>query len=141
MGLQSEIVARLRDQAMPPLAMVEAAASPEAAADRPPDATPAAIVLWQDDEPSPNRLANAVRQTVESNWAVMVAMRNVADGRGAAAASDLDTVKAAVRAALLGWQAPSASAVFVYLGGGFAGTDDSHAWFQLSYQTQEVISG
>ena len=140
MGLQTEIVDRLRAQSMPPLAMVEAAASVAAALDRPPEATPAAYVLWQDDDPAANRLANAVRQTVDSNWAVMVAMRNVSDGRGAAAAADLDDVKTAVRTALLGWQAPSASGVFIYLAGGFAGTDDSHAWFQLSYQTQEVIS-
>jgi len=140
MGLQAEIVARLRDRAMPPLAMVEAAASAAAATDRPPAATPAAIVLWQEDDPSANHLANAVRQTVESRWAVMIAMRNVSDGRGGAAAADLDAVKAAVRSALLGWKAPSASGVFIYLAGAFAGFDDSDAWFQLSYQTQEVIS-
>lgn len=141
MGLQAEIVARLRDQAMPPLAMVEAAASPQAAIERPPEITPAAYVLWADDSPSPNRLSGkAVRQTVESTWSVMVAIRNVADGRGGASSADFDAVREAIRDALLGFQPPSAAAPFQYAAGGFAGTDDDSTWFQLSYTTMEVIS-
>lgn len=142
MGLQAEILDRLRDRAMPPLAMVEAAASEAAARDRPPEATPAAFVLWTDDIPNPSRLVGkAVRQTVETTWAVMIAVRNVSDGRGGASTADFDDVRMAIRDALLGWQPGSAMAPFQYAAGGFAGTDDEHVWFQLSYTTLEVISG
>ena len=117
-------------------------AGPDQALDRPPARVPAAFVLWKDDTPGANRLANRVRQTVDSSWAVMIALRNVADGRGGAASTDLDDVKAAVRDALLGWSAPSAAGVFTYQGGGFAGTDEGgHVWFELHYGTEEVISG
>jgi len=87
-------------------------------------ATPAAYVVPLRDNPQPNRGVNAVIQTVEHRFGVLLVVRDVSKAQGEAAHDDaLDELRQSVFAALLGWQHPDADGVLAYAGGGLQAFD------------------
>lgn len=97
------IIARLEDEC-PTLKLVGGAAQYERAVQAL-AAYPAAFVMPAEDraERSPF-MSQTVEQRVASIFVVMLAVRNLADGEGAAAVEALEPVRIAVRDALLAWQ-------------------------------------
>jgi len=103
MSLVSEIIARLEAIDPPAFAMV-AGAIALAAVKGVPDAVPAAFVFVKEEASAPtHRATGPVLQRVEADVAVLIVAGNVSDAQGAAVAADLEDLKDAVRAALVGF--------------------------------------
>lgn len=103
MSLVSDVIARL--QAIDPavFAIVEGAIG-FAALKGVPAALPAAYVFVKEEASAPSeRMTGPVLQRVETDLAVLIVAGNVSDAHGAAAAGDLEALKAAVRGALVGY--------------------------------------
>ena len=88
----------------PALKLVGGAADFQTAAERNPAAAPAAFVFLVGEDPSANQLSNAVEQRIAATAAIVYCLSNASDASGAAAQADIDTLRAAGRAALYGWQ-------------------------------------
>ena len=99
----AEIQARLTAE-VPALKLVAGAAELAALRNNPPKSRqPAAYVLPIADTAGPNSVAMAVSQQVTERFGVALALGSHEDPRGGAASEAMETVKRAVRDALLGW--------------------------------------
>lgn len=95
------VIARIAAR-MPTLRQVTAAGSvPLAVAAL--KAYPAACLLMPRGQADKNSLVNAIDHNVEDTFAVILAVRNVTDMRGLAAAADMDALRPDLIAALLNW--------------------------------------
>lgn len=135
MTIVAEIIARLVDQASPPLALVEGAAELASLGTGAPIATPAAYVFTKEEASAENERINGVLQRTDIDIAVVLVTRNVSDGQGEAAAGDLETVKAAVRPKLVGWQPASADDVITHVGGQLVRARDGYVWWEMTLAT------
>jgi hypothetical protein len=134
MLLLADVAARLREQC-PSLRVVGDAAQFAAVIDQLPD-TPAAYVIPLNERAGPNRFASgAVHQEVEAQFGVVFAVRNVTDGRGAAAAADLSGLRAEVSAALVGWMPAGCSDLVIFAGGELVAFANGCLWWQDEYVT------
>ena len=103
MSLVSDIQARLAGIDPPVFAIIDGAIG-LAAVKTVPDAVPAAYVFVKEEASAPtDRMTGPVLQRVETDLAVLIIAGNVSDAQGAAAAVDLEALKAAVRGALIGY--------------------------------------
>jgi hypothetical protein len=110
----AEIIARLADANA--FAMIEGAAELAALKDAAPPASPAAYVFIDEEAAEPNDRMNAVLQRVEVDVSVVIMATNVSDATGGAGSDDVETLKAAATAVLVGWQPESAADVVTYVG-------------------------
>lgn len=102
MSIVADIIARLKAIDPPAFAIVEGAAE-FAAIDTVPLAMPAAYVLVESEESEENvRMTGPVLQRCVADVAVVIVTDNVSDHTGAAAAGDIEALKAAARGALVG---------------------------------------
>lgn len=100
------IEARLRSQ-VTALRLVAGAAEFAELKAPPREKMPAAYVLLTDDTALPNSMASMVtRQKLRRRLAVVIFVTNARDPRGEAAATSLDAVVYAMRAAMVGWVPP-----------------------------------
>lgn len=114
-----EIIERLTSDSGSPFALVEGAASLASIKDSPPQC-PAAYVLIKEEASAENSRMNGVLQRTELDVAVVLFADNVSDANGAGAMADIDVLKAAVRARLIGWQPASAVEAMTNVGGSLA---------------------
>jgi hypothetical protein len=94
---------------------------------------PAAYVLRLDDEPGQRMAQNSVEQPLMEGLAVIVALSNTADERGQAAAETVDTIRASLWAALLGWQPTANHRGIEYQGMFLLHRDRSRIWYQFEF--------
>jgi hypothetical protein len=80
-----------------------------------------------------------VEQMVASEFAVLIAVRNLADDEGAAAVESLEPVRVAVRDALLAWQPATDYNGCEYRAGDLVAFDNGVLWWQDSYATAFMI--
>jgi hypothetical protein len=134
MLMLAEVAERLRDSC-PSFRVVGDAAQFAAVIDQLPD-TPAVYVLPLNERAGPNRFASgAVHQEVESQFGVVMAVRNVSDARGSAAGSDLTALREEVAAALIGWMPTGCSDLVIYAGGELVTFVNGCLWWQDEYLT------
>ena len=104
-------------------------------------AVPCAFVVPLDDSPQESRAQNSVRQELTDSFAVIVALSNVADEKGQGAARSVDSMRAELWAALLGWR-PVAAGVdsstsrydgITYQGGNILALDRARLWYQFEF--------
>ncbi len=108
------VIARI-DTQMPTLKQVTAAASvPLAIAAL--KTYPSACVVMPRGNAGKNSLTNALSQRVEDSFAVILAVKNVQDMQGKAAAAEMDTLRLGLNAALLGWTFDAAYEPIEYAG-------------------------
>lgn len=134
----AEIIARLQSQ-VPTLKLVAGAAEFQAASETNPLATPAAYVLRMAENGGKSLTAAQVTQRVAAEIGIVIVVRNVADPTGAAAGADLETLRIAVRAALLGWAPPGCDRL-EFAAGGLLAFRDGHIWWQDSYHSAYTIN-
>ncbi len=104
MTIASDFIARLKAIDPPVFAIVEGAGEFAAIDRSPPTAMPAAFVLIETEESAESeRGTGPVLQRCEADVAVVIVTDNVSDATGGAAAADLETLKAKVRGALIGF--------------------------------------
>lgn len=103
--MMAAIIQRLEAEAMPPLRSVKGGAEFAALKAPPPKPIqPAAFVVPATSAGGVNALAaGGFRQPLRESFHVMIAMGNLGDARGEAAALDLAEVRDAVRQVLAGW--------------------------------------
>lgn len=136
----AEIIARLQSQVAPPtLNLVGGAAEFQAASDANPNAVPAAYVLRMSERGGERLTYGRTEQRVPTEIGIVMVVRNVADAKGNAASADMETLRGAVRTALLGWNA-AATDPFEFAAGGLLAFRDGHLWWQDSYRTTYDIS-
>ncbi|MDD5297661.1 MAG: hypothetical protein PHU46_12180 [Rhodocyclaceae bacterium] len=135
-----EIIARLKT--VPNLLLVDGAAGFAAAADpatgSKPRAAPAAFVLRLAESGEKSQTYMRVEQRVSAVIGIVYALRNVADAKGAAAGADLEALRQAGRAALLGWH-PEGADPFEFDAGALLAFKDGYLWWQDSYRTRYDI--
>lgn len=102
---------------------------PEAAA----MAVPCAFVLPLDDSPDPPASPNMVRQYLEEGFAVVVAIDNTVDERGQAGSHTVQSLRAELWRALLGWQPTAQHNGIGYGGGHLLQVDRARLWFQFEF--------
>lgn len=129
----SPIIARLGAQA-PGFVVIAGAADLDAAIELAP-ATPAAYVLPLAESAADSDLATIVHQRTALEFAVVLVVSNLRDAQGAAAAAELATRRAAVRAALLGWAPDAANGEPVsFTSGRLLQFRDARLWWTDEYR-------
>lgn len=134
MMLIAQVIARLQSQC-PVLKMVGGASSLERAMAGLP-AFPAAFVMpikeTADESPFMDQLT---QQRVLTQFVVVLAVRNLADDEGVAAAGTLWEVRERVRDALLGWTPDAAESNIEFVGGELSAFENGFLWWEESYRT------
>ena len=102
-------------------------------------AAPAAFVIEQTDEAGENNLAGDVHQRVDVDLLVLLAVPNAKDSRGEAGQTDLETLRAATRTALLGWSPTSDIEPLTYKGGQLFRFDPGLIWWLDAWRTAHYI--
>lgn len=129
MSTVSDIIARLAG-AGTPFALVEGAAELAAVTDRP-EASPAAFVFVAREASADNEtFTGPVEQRCERDIAVAVFTENLSDDTGAAAAADIETLKAFVRGRLLGWTPPEENEPMTHVSGEIVQAAGGAVWFE-----------
>lgn len=106
---------------------------------------PACYVIPLDDNPGERESMNDVRQRLIEAFAVVVAISNVADERGQAAANTAhDSIRAELWKALLGWQPDNLGCNSIYRGieyqgGNLLDLDRSRLWYQFDFGAEMQI--
>lgn len=77
---------------------------------------PSACVVMPRGTAAENGAVNIIRQQVKDSFAVILAVRNVQDMSGAAAAAEMDELTPLLRKALLGWATDASYSPIEYVG-------------------------
>lgn len=141
--IAASVIARLKAQASPPLAAVLGVMDLAAVAKgaRPQPVTAYVFVAAERADPDERGYAG-VLQRVTTEVSVIVAARNVAGtgaAQGFAGLADLEAAKAAVKAALIGWQPDGADDLITYAGGDLLEAIDGHATYELRWRTASLL--
>ena len=94
---------------------------------------PCAFVIPLDDSPSASSSQNSVRQSLTDNFAVVVAISNVADEKGQGSTQSVNALRAELWAALLGWQPSDRYDGISYEGGSLLSLDRARLWYQFEF--------
>lgn len=120
---------------VPALKQVGAAAQFQSAVESNPKATPAAFVISLGDDPGASAMADQIIQRVATTLGVVLVVRNLSDSKGVAAGEDMEALRAAVKAALLGWQPAPEYDPLQRGRGTLLAFKDGHMWWQDIYLT------
>jgi hypothetical protein len=135
----SSIVGRLRDRATV-LRMVGGAVDLEAARRNGLATDPAAFVMPARDRVGDSPyMDGVVSQKVAAEFAVVLAVKNVADATGEAALDALAPVRNSVGAALLAWTPDNADSHCEFVGGELATFGDGVLLWADSYRTSYTV--
>jgi hypothetical protein len=117
---------------------VGGAAQFQNAAESNPRATPAAFVIPLEENPGVSAMGDLVIQRVAVTLGVILVVRNLSDSKGVAARQDMETLRQAVKAALLGWQPPGGYDPLERGRSGLLAFKDGHMWWQDIYLTSYI---
>jgi hypothetical protein len=130
----ASVIARLADQ-VKDAKLIAGASAFAAAANANPTAVPALYVIPLRETASDNAGSIWVEQRIDVAIGVIVVVKSVADTKGGAAQSDLDALRRAVCAALLGWLPAGAVEPLIRGESGYLTTNDGHFWWQDTWRT------
>ena len=134
MTIVGDLIARLAAIDPPVFRMVAGAIEFAAISEAAPPATPAAFVMTVEEASGENqRMGDQVMQRMEADVAVVICTENLADRAGAAAAGDIEELKAVVRGEVLGWQPPSAIEPMTHVSGALLKARGGLVWFEDRY--------
>lgn len=102
-------------------------------------AVPCAFVLPLDDSPDPPTSPNMVRQFLDEGFAVVVAIDNTVDERGQRSSHTVQSLRAELWRALLGWQPTPKHNGISYGGGNLLQVDRARLWFQFEFSASFEI--
>lgn len=124
---------------VPALKVVAGAAAFGAARESRPIALPAVYVLRLKEAGAPSEVYGKTDQRVAVTAGVVIAAANVADARGDASGGDVETLRAAIRTALLGF-VPAGHDPLQFGEGDLAAFGDGVHWWQDTYTSHYDIS-
>jgi hypothetical protein len=97
---------------------------------------PCAYVLTLSEQGGlPRYMSGVVAQQRTARIGVVLAVRNVRDAAGTAAAGDMDALRAQVDAALFGWKPDEAHGALIFTGGALLALLDGEVWWRDEYTT------
>ena len=137
--MMQTVIQRLKDAAAQeegalPLKYVAGAAEFAALEGPPPKhLQPGAYVIRTTDRAAPSELIGKHRQHVTLGIAVVLALGNLADPRGAGAAAAMDALERDVALRLVGWMPTGAIKALSYQGARTLGLRDQVVWRQLDF--------
>lgn len=131
----ASIMARV-DSQMPTLKQVTAAATVPLAITAL-KTYPSACIVMPRGNAGKNSLVNAVHQQVDDSFAVILAVKNVQDMHGKAAAAEMDALRPQLIQGLLGWTWDAASySLIEYVGYQLVACQDGLLFFSDHFKTQ-----
>ncbi|NDW04071.1 phage tail terminator protein [Jiella pacifica] len=130
----AEIEARLVERCQASFAIIAGAIDLARVKERPP-ASPAAYVVPIREVSAENSRMTGVSQRTEMDVGVVIIVDNVSDDTGAAAGKDLESLKAIVRKALIGWQPASAEDVIIHVSGEMTSAKGGTVWWEEQFAT------
>lgn len=133
----AEVIARLK-ATVPALKLVGGAADLQAAVEVNPPATPAVFVIPVEDSPGARFAADVTMQRVTTVVGLVLVVKNLADKHGAAAATDMEALRQAVRDQVYGWQARPELDPFERGPGKHLAFRDGHVWWQDTLVTSYI---
>lgn len=136
----SPVIVQIRAQVATFSDRVAGAASFEAAQGADDVVVPAAYVVPVGDEVEQSQTAGGIVQSMNEVIGVIVAVDNTSDARGQAAADQLETIRAALWAALLGWDPDASGEQFEYAGGTIVGMTRARVWMQFDFAKPYTIT-
>lgn len=134
------VVARLKAQCPAFANRVAGAAALATALEQTDFPLPHAFVVREADQPSDDDVVGGTVQDCAEEFAVVLVVSNTADATGLAADDQIDDLRAAVAAALIGWRPDPDATPVIYEGGALDGFDRARLWYRLSFQTQSVLA-
>jgi hypothetical protein len=133
----NDIIARLK-ATVPMLKLVGGAADFQAAVEANPPATPAVFVIPVEDMPGARFAADVTMQRVTATVGLVLVVRNLADKHGAAASTDMEVLRQAVKDQVFGWQAKPELDPFERGPGKHLAFRDGHVWWQDTLVTSYI---
>ena len=134
--LRELVIARLRAQ-VPDLRRVGSALDLAGARAEIKGQYPCAFVMTVAEAGGPARyMTGRVAQKRTPRIAVVLMVRNMRDGTGLAASSDMDALRAQTDAALFGWLPDELHSPLVFSSGKLLGLLDNELWWQDEYTTE-----
>lgn len=97
--------------------------------------TPSAWVIAIDEVAQDSSLISTTAQRVTARMGVILAVRNARDPRGEAGHDDLETLRDALKTALLGWAPTVEHDPATYVSGSLLKLTDATLWWQDEFQT------
>lgn len=131
----AEIIDRLKST-LPDLRIVDGAAGFQRASESNPKATPAAFVFIVDESADDNSVDAPFIQEVDVKLAVVLVVRHVGDTVGAAAGVDMDSLRADVLAALMGYSPIAGYDPLARQKSALLAFRDGHMWWQETWSTR-----
>lgn len=100
-----------------------------------PTVTPAVYVMVTGEKARPSEIADVLIQHVDAQLGIAMVVRNVSDVTGAAAGLDMEALRAAVKAALFGWQPAEKYEQLERDQGKLLQFREGHLWWLDTYNT------
>ncbi|WP_417691546.1 hypothetical protein [Roseibium sp.] len=102
--------------------------------------TPAAYVMVADEASGENeRATGRILQRLETDIAVVIVTDNLSDGRGGAAADDIEELKTFVRARLIGFEPSDAAEPVTHISGDLIKAHGGAVWFEDRYSVPTYL--
>lgn len=101
--------------------------------------TPSAFVIPLDDNPAENESLNTVRQPLEDNFGVVVALSNLKDERGQGVSESVHLMRRELWRALLGWSPDHEYNGVFYQGGSLLKLDRARCWYRYDFAAEMEI--
>lgn len=134
-ALIDALIDRLQS-AVPELRLVAGAAGFAAASESNPPATPAAYVFLTGESGGEGSIDDGTDiQRIDNSLSVVLVVRHVGAAAGAGAASDLQTLSAAVKKALRGFAPTAEHDPLRFQSAALLAFRDRHEWWQQSWQS------
>lgn len=137
MNLQS-VVDRIKAQC-PGFKVVGGAAEFDIALQAAP-AAPACYVIPQREDAEPSPATAFILQTVTVEFGIVYAVRNAKSSAGQEGIADLETLRASVRTALMGWQPITATKPITFAGATLLDFQPGLMWWQDGFTTAHRIT-
>lgn len=96
-------------------------------------AVPFAFIVPLDDQPEQNQSNVGYRQKLTESFGVVVAVSNTLDEKGQSSVASMHGIRAALWAALIGWEVSDRHDAIVYEGGQLMGMDRARLWYQFDF--------
>lgn len=98
-------------------------------------------VMYNAEQAGENLLSHGVQQPLTTTMAVVIAVTNCRDRRGAGGMTELETLRKRVREALLGWTPPAQAGPVTYQRGRLLQLVEATVWWIDEFTTGGWIAG
>lgn len=103
-------------------------------------ASPACYVVPQSESVDSSTATAFILQTITVDFSIFYAVRNVKSSAGQEGIADLETLRASVRTAIMGWQPATATKPITFAGAALLDFQPGLMWWQDGFTTAHRIT-